>query len=210
VPSRRPCPALSTLVLALLVWHSSPARAEWGVEPTQVRATSASCPLVAAASDSRGGAIVVWQEATASGGVLQAERLDANGDVGAWAHAPVTFCSIDTPRYGLGAVSDDAGDAYVWWMEYTTLYLTRLTPDGFIADGWAARGYPLGKLVTEEFRPLAKPDGQGGVYIGWLQVNSFSLRMMRFGPDGLPAGGCLRRWLVRMEPGPGQQPDRDR
>ena len=188
-PRRSAARSVLFYTFPVLASLASPALARWTGEPVQVRATLAACPLVAATSDGRGGAIVMWQEGSAATGVLQAERITASGDLGTWPNAPVTFCAIDAPRHALGAVSDDEGGAFVWWMESSALYLTRLTPDGFIAEGWAARGVHLGDLPDAEHRPVLKRDGQGGVYVGWIQARWLTLQVMRFGSDGLPAGG---------------------
>ena len=178
------------LLLAPAVGHAT-----WSLDPVTVHATTDNCPLVAAASDAQDGAIVVWQQDdAATPGVyrLLARRLLANGDVdAAWPAAGATVSSATVNRVALGALGDGGGGAYVWWMEQTSLYLTRMLSDGTIAPDWPARGKSLGTLFTSAFRPLVFADGQGGIWLGWLMGDPvLSLgRIVHLGPDGLGAGG---------------------
>jgi hypothetical protein len=174
------------------------ARAAWSVDPVTVHATTDACPLVAAASDAQDGAIVVWQQDDAANpGVfrLLAKRVLANGEVdAAWPADGALVSSMETVnRPALGALGDGSGGAYVWWMEQwsRSLYLTRILPDGTIAPGWLARGKSLGSLTTPAHRPLVFPDGQGGIWLGWLNGDPLATtgRISHLGPGGLGAGG---------------------
>jgi hypothetical protein len=188
------------LVLALvLTWMAltlltRPAHGAWSGDPVEVHATSALCPAVAAIEDGHSGAIIVWHENTASGGLLKAQHLLANGDLDlAWS-APAAVSNLDAARIAIGGVSDGAGGAYVWWMENTALFLNHLAGDGSIAAGWIARGRNVGNLPTTAHRPVALADGTGGVYLGWLTRSFFfdptvSIRVVRLGPSGAGAGG---------------------
>ena len=192
---------LATLfaLLALLLLTRS-TQAGWSADPVEVHSTTALCPLVSAAPDAEHGALIVWQEATASGGLLRARHLLASGEVdGNWP-APVLLSTMDVVRTALGSVSDGAGGAYVWWMEGTQLYLTRLAAEGAVATGWPARGRSMGTLVDASSRPVACADGSGGVYLAWqsvlpgVPVSWFVIRAHHLGPantakDGWPSGG---------------------
>ena len=188
------------LVLALvLTWmaltlFTRPAHGAWSADPVEVHATSALCPAVAAIDDSHYGAIIVWQENTASGGLLKAQHVLANGDLDpAWGGS-VALSDVDAARVDVGAVSDAAGGAYVWWMQNTALFLTHVTAAGTIAGGWPAQGRSMGSLPTVQHRPTAVADGEGGIYLGWLSRPFFfdptvSIRIVRVGPTGAGAGG---------------------
>ena len=183
---------LSWMALMLL---TRPARGEWSADPVEVHATSALCPAVSAVDDGHYGAIIVWQENTATGGMLKAHHLLASGDLDpAWG-APVAVSNIDAARVAIGAVSDGAGGAYVWWMEDTALWLNHLTANATIAAGWLARGRNVGSVpYTTKYRPAAIADGAGGVYLGWLTQpfifdNTLNIRIVRLGPSGAGAGG---------------------
>jgi hypothetical protein len=141
----------------------------------------------------------VWQENSADGGILRAQHLLADGELDpAWS-SPVTVCDRSYARAAVGAVTDGAGGAYVWWMVGRDLYLTRLLSSGTIAAGWSVHGRFLGTLPTDRHRPQAVADGAGGVYIGWLASALFidppaTVRLMRLGGngtgvDGWPANG---------------------
>lgn len=152
--------ALFVLSLGLLLLVR-PAHGGWSADPVEVHATSALCPLVSVSDDGHRGSIVVWQENTASGGLLRAQHLLASGDVDpAWS-GPAAVSNIDVARGALGTVSDGTGGAYVWWMENTMLMLNRLAPNGAVASGWLARGKNVGSLPTTDHRPRAMSDGAG-------------------------------------------------
>ena len=192
-------PAATLLVSSIaLLPLPLPAHAAWGIDPIQVHPTTANCPLVCANDDAALGAIILWQEETASGGLLRAQHLLPGGDVDpAWA-GPVMVCDRDAPRVALGSVSDGAGGGYVWWMEGAQLYLTRITAQGSIAGGWPAGGRTMGPLVDVASRPVVCSDGGGGVYAAWLSANVapawIVIRAHHLGPsgtakDGWPSGG---------------------
>jgi hypothetical protein len=188
------------LVLAfVLTWMAlmlltRPAHGAWSANPVEVHATGALCPAVSAIDDSHFGAIIVWQENTAGGGLLKAQHLLANGDVDPSWNGPVAVSDVDAARLATGAVSDGAGGAYIWWMQNTALYLNHITAAGTVAGGWLAQGRNVGALPTTEHRPVALADGAGGVYMGWLSRPFFfdptvSIRIARLGPSGAGAGG---------------------
>ena len=183
---------LSWMALMLL---TRPARGAWSADPVEVHATTALCPAVSAVDDGHYGAIIVWQENTATGGMLKAHHLLASGELDpAWG-APVAVSNIDAARVAIGAVSDVAGGAYIWWMENTALWLNHLTANGTIAAGWLARGRNVGSVpYTTKYRPTAIADGAGGVYLGWLTQpfifdNTVNVRILHLGPTGAGAGG---------------------
>lgn len=164
------------------------AHAGWSADPVQVHASSAHIPQVSAADDGHSGAIVVWQEDSATGGALRALHLLATGDVDPLWSAPVNLSTGDVKRDAVGAVPDAAGGAYVWWLEGTSIFLTHVSASGVISTGWSARGRMVGTLIESSHRPTVLPDGGGGVYIAWLsQVFtvpvSTTVRVMRLGPD---------------------------
>jgi hypothetical protein len=111
----------------------------------------------------------------------------------------VLLSTADAVRSALGSVSDGAGGAYVWWMEGTQLYLTRLAAEGAVATGWPARGRQLGTLATPGSRPVVLADGSGGAYAAWLTAAILpqtwvTIRAQHLGPantakDGWPSGG---------------------
>jgi len=188
------------IVLALIftwmgmVLLARPAHGAWSTEPIEVHATSALCPAVAAIDDGHYGAIIVWQENTATGGVLRAQHVLADGELDPGWSAPATLSDRNVAREAIGAVTDAAGGAYVWWIEGQDLYLSRLMASGTIAPGWAVRGRFLGSLRTNRHRPQAVADGAGGVYVGWLAGALFfdppsTVRAVHLGPAGTGVGG---------------------
>jgi hypothetical protein len=184
------------LVLCASLLAPAVGHAAWSADPATVHATTDACPLVAAASDAQDGAIVVWQQNdAASPGVfrLLAKRLLANGEADAsWPAAGALVSSMESVnRLALGALGDGGGGAYVWWMEYASLFLTRILSDGTIAPGWPVRGKSVGILPSTAFRPLVFADGQGGIWLGWLAGSPSSRlgHVKHLGLNGLGAGG---------------------
>ena len=187
---------LALIILSIgLLLLVRPAHGGWSADPVEVHATSALCPLVSVADDGQRGAIVVWQENTASGGLLRARHLLASGDVDPSWSGPVAVSDVDVARFALGTVSDGVGGAYVWWLENTMLMVNRLAPDGSVAAGWLAHGRNVGALPTTDHRPRAMSDGAGGIYLGWVVRDPFtyvaptSIRVIHLGPAGTGAGG---------------------
>ena len=191
---RRDRPRIASISLyaaVALTALTRPAHAAWGVDPVQVQATSASCPVVTACDDAHFGAIVVWQENTASGGLLKAQHVLANGDVDPVWSAPASVSTMDIARATAGAISDRSGGAYVWWMEGAQLYLTRVAASGAVDPAWPARGRNLGQLMTSQLRPSAAGDGSGGVYVAWLggPLDYPAARVVHLGPANTGTGG---------------------
>ena len=182
------------LALLAMILLTKQTHAAWSADPVEVHATPNFCPLVAVASDAAFGAYVMWQELTPSGQILRAHHLLASGDLDpAWA-APVQLSTAAAPRMGLGSVSDGAGGAYVWWMEGTQLYLTRLAAEGAVATGWPARGRQLGTLHNASARPVACSDGGDGIYIAWLTTAGvmptwIAIRAHHLGPANTAKAG---------------------
>lgn len=182
------------LALLALMLFARPAHSGWSADPVQVHATSALCPLVATIDDGHAGAIVVWQENTAAGGLLKARHVLASGDLDPASSTPAAVSSQDVARVALGIVSDGNGGAYVWWLENAQLMLTRLTGSGAVAPGWVARGRNLGTLYSSAHRPIAVADGAGGLYIGWMNAAALggptaNVRVLHLGASGAAAGG---------------------
>ena len=178
----------------------TPALAGWSAAPVEVQPSNVHVPHVALAPDGQGGTVVVWQEQTATGGQLRARHLMVTGDLDPAWPAPVVVSTRDITRSALGAVTDGAGGAFVWWTEGKQLLLTRVTASGAIASGWAATGKALGSFWRPGHRPIVKPDGTGGVYVAWIATSLLStsvtgtLRVARImgtgaAVTGWPAGG---------------------
>jgi hypothetical protein len=179
---------LAWLALTLL---TRPAHGAWSADPVEVHATTALCPMVSAADDGHLGAIIVWQENTATGGMLKAQHLLANGALDpAWS-GPALVSTMDITRAAIGAVSDRDGGAFVWWMENAQLFLTRVSRAGVVDAAWPARGRSLGTLSTLNLRPSVAADGIGGIYLAWLGgvLADAAPRAVHLGPTNTGAGG---------------------
>jgi hypothetical protein len=158
-----------------------------------VRATAADIPHVSACTDGDRGALVVWQENTGgSAGPLRAAHVLASGEIDdAWPAEGAVVCAVAAGRSALGAVTDDARGAFVWWVDGGILSATHVTAAGTVSVGWPATGRVLGRLSDP---PQALADGTGGVYLGWFDIGLTAGQRQRvlaihLGADGHAAGG---------------------
>lgn len=134
--------------------------------PQEVRLDDGPCydhPRVV--PDGSGGAIACWRRA-ASG--IAAQRVDATGTT-RW---DAGVSDLDGPGNGSrpNLVTDGAGGAVASWLEYAAappyrrLHVQRL--DSLGAPQWGPSGPNVASAYVESDTLLA--DGQGGVFIAWL------------------------------------------
>lgn len=170
----------------------------WDGSPRLIENATDTPALVATAHDGSFGAFVAWQipsTAAVGANTLRLTRLTADGETNAaWPVGGLALGGGVAVRSALQLIPDDAGGVYAWWMQGSTLRLTRVLGSGVVAPGWTATGKSLGVLTGPDYRPWVEPDGAGGVWIGRFQgvhsmmVNA-SASIGHFGPDGLGAGG---------------------
>ncbi len=181
----------STAIAVAAVAH--PSFADWRTEPVQLQVNGAACQQVAVCDDGGLGAIVIWEDRrSAYGGPLRCSHLLANGEFDPdWATADIVW-DQDFNRADLRAHPDGAGGALVTWMEGTSLRLLHVR-----YGGEAPSASPtLLTVAADSGLPRIVPDGEGGLYIGWLVRSASFYRVLRVDEDGLaspgwPAGGRI-------------------
>jgi len=179
--------------LCFLVLTTGSARAGFESGIVAVHPTAAHIPRVSACADGERGALVVWQENTVgSTGPLRATHVLASGEIDtAWPADGAVVCAVAAGRSALGAVTDDARGAFVWWVDGGIISAVHVTAAGTVSDGWPATGRVLGKSLDQ---PQMIADGTGGVYVGWFDIGLTAGQRSRvlaihLGADGHATGG---------------------
>ena len=181
--------------VALLSALASPVLAGWGPDGATIKATTSDIMQVAAVHDGALGSLVAWQEGTITGGYLRALHVFPTGAVDpAWPAAGVLICDLQVNCTSLTMLTDGAGGAFIWWLEGSNFYLTRITSAGAVAMGWPSRGRLLGGLFPRLSIPSVIEDGAGGVYAAWAGLIAASgdlsgIRMIHLGPSNTGAAG---------------------
>ncbi len=127
-------------------------------------------------SDSKGGAIMVWQRNVAgSGDSLFAQRVDPNGNI-KWALNGVLVCGNGHPNEFPVICSDNDGGAIVAW-ENDISFLNSINVQRLDSDG-VAQCTTNGVLVrtggANYHTPQICSDGKHGAIISWTSDNSYS------------------------------------
>ena len=132
-----------------------------------MHSTTNLCPQVAACEDAAHGAFIAWEE---SDGPLRVAHLLPSGDLDPLWPSFVVASTMDGGRLALRALPDGGGGAYLAWIANDSLFLQRVTLAGEIPPPWPARGRSARKPLGRAIRPTVVPDGEGGLYVGWLQM----------------------------------------
>lgn len=192
-------------LILLGVWLGNAHAWDGGARLLMPRPSSSSA--LAAAWDGKHGAYVVWQDDSGStAGILRVQHLVESGGIDpSWPVNGKLLCPFTASRTQLGMVADDQGGAFVWWFEGYALYLSRLSERGTLAPGWPSRGRRLTSLVlgTRNDRhtpPEIVPDGNGGVFVGWLDWTRQFL-VTHLDAENLPAPGWPDEPVAVNQPG---------
>jgi len=143
------------------------------------------------ASDGAGGALFVTDEARLDGEIW-AYHVLADGTLDPdWPSTGLSVCAASGDQQAPRAVTDEAGGAFVGWLDLrdgsATAYLTRVTSNGTIAPGWPIDGKPLGPWPPAgSGTPELHSDGAGGVIVGLVGSD---VRVLRYLGDGSVAPG---------------------
>ncbi len=186
---------MKTLLAIMLLLSPAVSFAGWGPDPVPVVSTTDAIPLVEACTDGEYGTFVAWQQgATSSTCVLRVLHVLPTGDLDpAWPATGAVVCNVQVSRSLLGVLPDRLGGLFVWWLEGSQLFLTRME-GGAVATGWPARGRLIGIVYQANGQPCAIEDGANGVYLAWPAENAFELDPYRLlaihlGPTNQGAGG---------------------
>ena len=141
------------------------------------------------AADGSGGIFVVWQD---NSNVITAQRLYGPTGAQLWGAAGLPICTAPGTK-SAEAVASEGGRLFVAWHDLRgtvafDIYAQSVTLNGTIL--WAANGAPVCVTAPNQIHPRILPDGLGGAYVGWMEVDNSAfyddLYVQRLDPAGNP------------------------
>jgi len=135
--------------------------------------------------------VVAWVDfRNEDAGDIYAQKLDSAGNI-MWAEAGVPLCLAANIQISLNIVSDDAGGAYVLWIDKrasnTDIYATHILSSGNIADGWEVDGNAVVVMNGDQNQHSFRKDGTGKAVVVWhdkRDAEDEDLYMQRLGENG--------------------------
>lgn len=135
--------------------------------------------------------VVAWVDfRNEDAGDIYAQKLDADGNI-LWDPAGLPLCLASDIQISLNIVSDDAGGAYVLWLDKrgssTDIYATHILSSGNIADGWEDDGNSVVVMNGEQNQHSFRKDGTGKAVVVWhdkRDAEDEDLYMQRLGENG--------------------------
>lgn len=121
-------------------------------------------------SDGSGGIIIVWQDSTALGFDIYAQRLNGNG-IPQWNASGVAICTASGSQINPKMESDGAGGAIIVWQDKRNgvdydIYAQRINAAGIVQ--WTTNGVFICSMAnTTQSNPKLRADGSGGAIIAW-------------------------------------------
>jgi hypothetical protein len=125
-------------------------------------------------SDGAGGAIVVWQDSSAAGFDVYAQRISTSG-MPLWTAGGVAICAAVGDQLNPRLETDGAGGAIITWQDKrggvsNDVYAQRIDANGNAL--WPANGMVISNATGTQSNPKIEPDGSGGAYICWQDKRS--------------------------------------
>lgn len=159
--------------------------AQWGPSGVPVCTNPNNQTLGGLVSDGAGGAIVVWEDSTGTGGGgiygqndIYAQRISSTG-AQMWNPLGVSICSAIEVQSYVNLVSDGSGGAIITWHDYrnngylgSDIYAQRI--NGLGAIQWTAEGKLVCSATNPQVRPRICSDNLGGAFIVWEDYRGFT------------------------------------
>lgn len=125
-------------------------------------------------SDGAGGAIIVWQDSSATTiWDVRAQRINASGTI-LWGSSGVLVCNANSSQEFVGVVEDGAGGAIIAWQDYRNgnwdIYAQRVNSSGTVI--WTANGVALCTATGNQWSIDITTDGTGGAIVTWYDNRS--------------------------------------
>jgi beta propeller repeat protein len=147
----------------------------WASGGSNVTLVTCSKSNPAAVGDGSGGALFAWEDNRCTGFSQIFARRVAAGGIGAagWPANGVKLAATSTNQLAPVIVADGAGGAFVAWSDLRVadgdVYLQHVDGAGNIVAGWPAAGLAIASGSAAQSKPVAAPDGAGGVFVAWQQ-----------------------------------------
>ena len=205
-----------------LLFICNPLLAQWSTDPTQntvINADPGAQRKPHIVSDGAGGAVVIWEETVSFDNVdIYAQRVDRRGNL-MWNAGGVPICTAANPQPIYNVVSDGAGGAIIFWIDFrdaefggepptwlnNAIYAQRV--DSLGSTQWVENGIeirPILGLGVFTIEAAAVSDDSGGAIFAWGDMrdggrNIFAQRVtgtgdLLWGEDGIKVNGS---WNLR-------------
>ena len=149
--------------------------------------SSQSWPLIA--SDTMGGAILVWGDTRHGNQDSYAQRIDPNGNK-LWDADGIPVCTHPTLQDDLNAIADGQGGVIAVWEDWRNgnqdIYAQRIDATG--KPLWQANGVPVYTGDGDQYDPVLIADGQGGAIFAWWDISTpdWNIFAQRLSAEGKP------------------------
>ena len=149
--------------------------------------SSQSWPLIA--SDTMGGAILVWGDTRHGNQDSYAQRIDANGNK-LWDTDGIPVCTHPTLQDDLNAIADGTGGVIAVWEDWRNgnqdIYAQRIDATG--KPLWEANGVPVYSGDGDQYDPVLIADGEGGAIFAWWDISTpdWNIFAQRLSAEGKP------------------------
>ncbi len=142
-------------------------------------------------TDGVGGAILVWEQQSATGQWdAWAQRINHAG-VTMWANGGIPICTLNANRINPKIKKDGKGGAYLAWQDFRNgtdynIYAQRISPSGALL--WGSNGIEICNAPGNQDSPkIDKDSASGGIYLVWADFRNgidFDLYAQRIDSTG--------------------------
>ena len=145
--------------------------------------------------DTQGGLFVTWHDSRAGFPQVFGLHLGPDGQrYPGWPTGGLRLSSRSTFQFGVSAVPDRMGGAFLIWTELTGLsrvYIKRVQDDGSAAPGWPADGLLVSSAGGEQDEASLVADGIGGVIVGWGDTRDYAVTFTDIYAQRFSGGGVV-------------------
>lgn len=191
--------ANGTDIFAQHVLASGDVDPRWPVNGIAVSAAPGSQESPAITGDGAGGAIIAWHDTRRDPNNFDifAQHVLGSGVVDpAWPLDGLATCTATGSQAFPTIVPDGAGGAVLAWTDgrvfaQSHIFAQHLLAAGAVDPAWPVDGRAVSGSGDQETRPLAVPDGAGGLIVTW---QSFSFKLTEYAQHVTAAGVVDPAW----------------
>ncbi len=123
--------------------------------------------------DGAGGAVIAWQDSSAGGANIYAQKVDAGGGR-QWTANGVAICTNSFEQHEPQIAPDGLGGAFIVWDDHrngpSDIYATRIDADGTV--DWVNNGQIFCSAANAQQNQRIVSDGSGGAIIAWCDYRN--------------------------------------